>query len=175
MWILYFITRDQWVNRCPFEVLTHWDPNWLTWQDNQETEYLLHDTKLFNGCHFIENTLNVLFLPILVHISVRLIPKITIGPGLLVLAWCWIGESFENTFELLNLRALRISILCQNQICQSMGKMFCVEFQRFPQWVNSLRPSDAYMPRQPKPSMIQIMACRLFGAKPLSEPMLEYC
>ena len=26
-----------------------------------------------------------------------------------------------------------------------------------------------------KPSLVQIMACRLDGAKPLSEPMLEYC
>ena len=25
------------------------------------------------------------------------------------------------------------------------------------------------------PSLVQIMACRLTGAKPLSEPMLEYC
>ena len=25
------------------------------------------------------------------------------------------------------------------------------------------------------PSLVQIMACRLDGAKPLSEPMLEYC
>ena len=24
-------------------------------------------------------------------------------------------------------------------------------------------------------SLVQIMACRLFGAKPLSEPMMEYC
>ena len=31
------------------------------------------------------------------------------------------------------------------------------------------------MRRQPMTSLIQIMACRLFGAKPLSEPMLEYC
>ena len=26
-----------------------------------------------------------------------------------------------------------------------------------------------------KPSLVQIMACRLDGAKPLSVPMLEYC
>ena len=26
-----------------------------------------------------------------------------------------------------------------------------------------------------KPSLVQIMACHLAGAKPLSEPMLEYC
>ena len=25
------------------------------------------------------------------------------------------------------------------------------------------------------PSLAQVMACRLSGAKPLSEPMLEYC
>ena len=41
--------------------------------------------------------------------------------------------------------------------------------------VSSLRPRDAYMRHQTKPSLVQIMACRLFGAKPLSEPMLWYC
>ena len=41
--------------------------------------------------------------------------------------------------------------------------------------INSLRPSDAYMRQQFTPSLVQIMACRLFGAKPLSEPMKEYC
>ena len=44
-----------------------------------------------------------------------------------------------------------------------------------PQWVNSLRPSDAYMRHQPRPSLVQMMACHLIGAKPLSEPMLYYC
>ena len=42
-------------------------------------------------------------------------------------------------------------------------------------WVNSWRPSDAYMRRWTGPSLVQIMACRLFGAKPLSVPMMEYC
>ena len=40
---------------------------------------------------------------------------------------------------------------------------------------NSLRPRDAYMRHQACPSLVQIMACRLVGAKPLSEPMLPYC
>ena len=44
-----------------------------------------------------------------------------------------------------------------------------------PQWVNSLRPSDAYMHRQPRTSLVQTMICCLFSAKPLSEPVLEYC
>ena len=42
-------------------------------------------------------------------------------------------------------------------------------------WVNSLRLSDAYMHQYNIQTLVQIMACRLFGAKPLSEPMLPYC
>ena len=41
--------------------------------------------------------------------------------------------------------------------------------------INSLRPSDAYMRRWTGPSLVQTMASRPVGAKPLSEPMLEYC
>ena len=41
--------------------------------------------------------------------------------------------------------------------------------------VNSLRPSDAYMHPQTTSSLVQIMACHLFGAKPLSELMMVYC
>ena len=41
--------------------------------------------------------------------------------------------------------------------------------------INSLRPSGAFMRQQIMPSLGQIMACRLIGAKPLSEPMLSYC
>ena len=40
---------------------------------------------------------------------------------------------------------------------------------------NSLWLSYAYMHKKPRPSLVQIMACRLVSAKPLSKPMLEYC
>ena len=42
-------------------------------------------------------------------------------------------------------------------------------------FISSLRPSDAYMRQFNMPTLVEIMACRLFGAKPLSEPMLPYC
>ena len=42
-------------------------------------------------------------------------------------------------------------------------------------WVNSLRPSDAYMRQYNIPALPQIMACRLFVAKLFTEPMLPYC
>ena len=40
---------------------------------------------------------------------------------------------------------------------------------------NSSPPSDIYMCQWIGLVLVQIMACRLFGAKPLSEPMLGYC
>ena len=44
----------------------------------------------------------------------------------------WSGGRFKNTYELLNLRALKISKLHINHIFQCMGKILCVEFQRVP-------------------------------------------
>ena len=40
--------------------------------------------------------------------------------------------------------------------------------------VKSLRPSNAYMRQYIRSQLVQIMACRLFGAKPLSKPLLSY-
>ena len=42
------------------------------------------------------------------------------------------GGRFKNTYELLNLRARKISTLYKNRIFQCMGKIICVEFQRYP-------------------------------------------
>ena len=41
--------------------------------------------------------------------------------------------------------------------------------------ISLFRPSDAYMHQSVQHTLVQIMACRLFGAKPLSRPMLPYC
>ena len=42
------------------------------------------------------------------------------------------GGRFKKTYELLNLRALKISPVNKIHIFQCMGKIFCVEFQRYP-------------------------------------------
>ena len=42
------------------------------------------------------------------------------------------GGRFKNEYELLNLRALKISMLYKNHVYQCMDKIFCVEFQRVP-------------------------------------------
>ena len=41
-------------------------------------------------------------------------------------------ECFKNTYELLNLRALKFSPVNKIHIFQCMGMIFCVEFQRYP-------------------------------------------
>ena len=45
------------------------------------------------------------------------------------------------------------------------------------QWSNfdSSPPSAAYMRQWAYSALVQVMACRLFGAKLLPEPMLAYC
>ena len=42
------------------------------------------------------------------------------------------GWRFKNAYELLTIRALKISIFHKKFIFQCMGKIFCVEFQRYP-------------------------------------------
>ena len=47
------------------------------------------------------------------------------------LTHCALGR-FKNTYELLNLRAFKFSLVNKIHIFQCMGKIFCVEFQRYP-------------------------------------------
>ena len=42
------------------------------------------------------------------------------------------GGHFKNTYELWNLRALKFSLGNKIHIFRCMGKIFCVEFQRYP-------------------------------------------
>ena len=42
-------------------------------------------------------------------------------------------------------------------------------------YVNPSPHSDAYMRQRIGLILVQIMACRFFGAKPLSDPMLGHC
>ena len=41
--------------------------------------------------------------------------------------------------------------------------------------VNSSHPSAAYMRERTGSPLVHVVACRLFGAKPLPEPLLAYC
>ena len=63
----------------------------------------------------------------------------------------------------------------QSPLYQALVKSAFVHLWSEHVFINSLKPSDAYIRHQPWPSLVQIMDCRLFGARPFSEPMLYYC
>ena len=66
--------------------------------------------------------------------------------------------------------------------CQATGHYPCPTWWRSmspydvtrPQWVNSSPPSVAYMCQWTGSALVQVMACRLFSAKPSPEPILAY-
>ena len=43
------------------------------------------------------------------------------------------------------------------------------------QWFKSSPPTAEYIGRWTESALVQVMACRLSGAKPLPEPLLPYC
>ena len=63
----------------------------------------------------------------------------------------------------------------------SIASYHVVSSSTWPEWDVQLPPppppppSAAYMRQWIGSVLVQIMACRLFGAKPLPEPMLAYC
>ena len=61
----------------------------------------------------------------------------------------------------------------RHQDCGPPSQWYVVDAVYYP--VNSSSPGATYMRQWTGPSLIQLMACRLFGAKPLPEPMLAYC
>ena len=72
----------------------------------------------------------------ILHIYVSFLRYFKVSPSLQMMLFYFqfasSGGRFKNTYELLNLRALKISKLHKNHIFQCMGKIFCVEFQRVP-------------------------------------------
>ena len=64
----------------------------------------------------------------------------------------------------------RITVLIVKSAIQKHRLCSCITV-----YLNPLGSSAAYMRRQPRTSLVQIMTYRLFGAKALSELRLEYC
>ena len=65
-------------------------------------------------------------------------------------------------------------------LCAKFPNNFTAKMDVMAEWdcstfkFNSSPPSATYLRQWTDSVLVQIMACRLFGAKPLSEPMLDY-
>ena len=91
-------------------------------------------------------------------ISLKFVPKgpINNNPALVqMMAWPWQGDKPLSD---------PMMGLLPTHICVTR-----------PQCVNSSPPSAAYMHQWTRSSLVQVMICRLFSAKPLPDPMLPSC
>ena len=103
----------------------------LLWLENLSYLYVscpCHIT-VHHTCHWPYSHLNNNMYHMLM--TCKFIVK-TVAHLFLWLMWSTPGVFFKNTYELLNPRALKISMLHKNCISQCMGKIFCMEFQREP-------------------------------------------
>ena len=90
---------------------------------------------------------------------------------LIILATCELkGETFKRIICIRKSLSVSIHILLRNA-----GIAFVLRFSAMDSRINPSPPSAACMRRWTGSGLVQIMACRLFGAKPLLKPMLTYC
>ena len=94
-----------------------------------------------------------------------------------VLAWCptgihWFIYALSGLIQWYKLCSRDIEELIAYQVLICWLVHICVIRLK---WINSSPPNVAYMCQWIDSASVQIMACRLFGAKPLSEPMLIFC
>ena len=126
-------------------------PPWPQWFNTSRPRQM--------GCNLVDDIFKLIFLHencyIFIQISLKIVHKdpIIIKTSLVqTMFWCqrgnkqaiiWTndgllyrgygsGGRFKNTYELLNQRALKFSYVNKIHIFQCMGKIFCVEFQRYP-------------------------------------------
>ena len=73
------------------------------------------------------------------------------------------------------LRLVPVMVWCRHATSHFLNQML-TKIRDTGYWrINSSLSKAAYMHRWIGSSLVQILACRLFGTKPLSEPMLAYC
>ena len=82
---------------------------------------------------------------------------------------CWHTGLEDNSWCLILLR--RFLMTLSNNVITNVRVNCAIRNVHF----THLPPSDAYMRQWTGSSLVQVMACCLFGDKPLPEPMLIYC
>ena len=115
------------------------------------------------------NTINNIWFPFLqniltIHRQKYYKSRITF---LWFMIWCYITPA-----RIHSLLKQAIKYLMASLVLLSLVK---VRHRRVIIWINSFPPSGAYMHQWTGSVMVEIMACRLCGAKPLSKPMLGHC
>ena len=115
-------------DRCDRPLLNQGRPSLLmqriTWSGGFNAQVASNWTKWYMSINFVPVLLAI--LPVFY--------EDTFSPNepCMPLVHAFPGGRFKNTYELLFLRALKFSYVNKIHIFQCMGKIFCVEFQRYP-------------------------------------------
>ena len=101
--------------------------------------------------------------------------------------WChhstaligWFGSKSSAFETIQNIEGCFVTLeISAKMIISWAHKQFATQAHtewNFKGYINPSSPSAAYMLQRIGSTLVQIMAWHLFGAKPLSEPMLSYC
>ena len=153
-----------------------------------------------NGRHFADDTFKCIFLNGSVWISIKLSLNFVLTgsinniPALVqIMAWHRPGAKPSTEPMMFSLRTHTCvtgpqwvtNWIIRNRfqrdgnqnifVRENDFKMSSANCEPFCPYVNSLRLGDTYMRQWTMSFSVQIMACRLFGAKPLCEPMMVCC
>ena len=92
--------------------------------------------------------------------------------GIHIIHWLWSHAKGKNLIDIAN-HTLRLNISHTARFWRKII-IFAIDTVHLDS-VNSSPPSAAYARQWIGSALVKIMACRLFGAKPLSKSMLDYC
>ena len=132
-----------------------------------------------NGRHSADDIFKCDFLKenfcILIHISLEFYTKGQIdNTSMLVKVLDWCQTSNKQLLESMLAKMHPVVTWYQWVHCIWNRDIICCMCHRQDK-INSSAPRTAYMRQWTGSTLVQVMACRLFGAKPLPEPMLTFC
>ena len=128
-------------------------------------------------CHFTDDifkSLNENWCN-LIEISLKFVPNVPLNnKSILVQIMAWRQTSNKSLYEPVMVSLLtHICVTLSQWVKNLVNEMSAILFR--PQCINSSPLSAAYMRQWIGSAFVQIMACCLFGTKPLSKAMLGYC
>ena len=105
---------------------------------------------------------------------------------MIIFAFCWLTKYALLSFHELKPTVFSFALvifICDHIVLSVTALFGCGKHRLFPDvlmplynvCINSFPPSATHVRQWTGPALVQVLACRLFGAKPLPEPMPVYC
>ena len=145
-----------------YHVLIHWNQEILQHLREVSDVYVTHPLDCLPSTAYMRQWTGSVLVQIMAR---RLFTEYWARSHYLIQCWLCIDWTTRNKLQWSSNQDTKIFIhqnACENALCE-MGAIWSSGW-----WVNSFSPSATYMSQWIGSASAQIMACRLFGAKPLS-------